>query len=69
MYTVADIAKLIGGTLEGDGTAQLQGFAGIEQAKAGDLSFLANMKYEPYLYTTHASATRSLLRHSLALRL
>ncbi len=56
MYTVADIAKLIGGTLEGDGTAQLQGFAGIEQAKAGDLSFLANMKYEPYLYTTHASA-------------
>ena len=47
MYTVADIAKLIGGTIEGDGTAQLQGFAGIEQAKAGDLSFLANMKYAP----------------------
>ena len=56
MYTVADIAKLIGGSLEGDGTASLQGFAGIEQAKAGDLTFLANMKYEPYIYTTKASA-------------
>lgn len=43
--TVADIATHIGGTLQGDDSVELTGFAGAEQAKAGDLTFAENAAY------------------------
>jgi UDP-3-O-[3-hydroxymyristoyl] glucosamine N-acyltransferase len=50
------IAERIGCRLEGDGSIDITGVAGIEQAEAGHLTFLANPKYAPALATTRASA-------------
>ena len=55
-FTVSQVAELIGGTVEGDGDAQITQFGKIQEAGKGDISFLANLKYEQYLYTTKASA-------------
>jgi UDP-3-O-[3-hydroxymyristoyl] glucosamine N-acyltransferase len=54
-FSAAQIAEWIQGTIEGNSDATVQSFGKIEEAKPGDLSFLANPKYEPYLYTTQAS--------------
>jgi UDP-3-O-[3-hydroxymyristoyl] glucosamine N-acyltransferase len=54
-----DIADRLGCRLEG-GTAhaniEIRRVAGIEHAQPGDLTFLANAKYHPFLATTAASA-------------
>jgi len=49
------IAQLIDGKVEGDGNVEVSSFGKIEEAKKGQLAFLANPKYEDYLYTTNAS--------------
>ncbi len=49
------IALLINGTVEGDCKTEVSSFGKIEEAKQGQLAFLANPKYEDYLYTTNAS--------------
>jgi UDP-3-O-[3-hydroxymyristoyl] glucosamine N-acyltransferase len=54
-FTVAQIAMLINGKVEGDASAAVSSFGKIEEAKNGELAFLANPKYEEYLYTTSAS--------------
>ena len=54
--TPKGLAALTGGTIEGDGDAVLKGFAKIEEAKAGDLSFIANPKYAHFATTTYATA-------------
>jgi UDP-3-O-[3-hydroxymyristoyl] glucosamine N-acyltransferase len=41
---------------EGDGDIEIRRVAGIEQAEAGDLTFIANPKYQSQLATTRASA-------------
>jgi UDP-3-O-[3-hydroxymyristoyl] glucosamine N-acyltransferase len=46
---------LINGVVEGNPDASVDSFGKIEEAKAGQLSFLANPKYEEYFYTTQAS--------------
>ena len=46
---------LINGKIEGDPNAAVGAFGKIEEAVKGQLSFLANPKYEEYLYTTGAS--------------
>ena len=46
---------LIGGQVEGDPNTTVVSFGKIEEAVAGQLAFLANPKYEDYLYTTQAS--------------
>lgn len=53
---IGDVAALLDGRLEGDQGISLTGFAGIEDASSGQLTFLANPAYEPHLYTTCASA-------------
>ena len=55
-FTAGQIAHVLGGTVEGDATAAVTGLAKIEEAGAGSLAFLANAKYEPFLYTTRATA-------------
>ena len=54
-FTAQEIAFLLNGTVEGDPLVSVSQLAKIEEAGAGSLSFLANPKYEPYLYTTKAS--------------
>lgn len=54
--TVAEIAKKIGGVLEGDGTAEVTGLAGILEAQAGDITFLANPRYASAVAKTKAAA-------------
>lgn len=55
-FTAGMIARILNGTVEGDPETKLNTVARIEEGKTGALSFLSNPKYEPYLYTTDASA-------------
>lgn len=54
-FTAAQIAMLIQGSIEGDPEAKVNSFGKIEEAKQGQLSFLANPKYEDFLYSSGAS--------------
>jgi len=54
-FSAAQIALLINGKTEGDANVTVGSFGKIEEAGAGQLAFLANPKYEEYLYTTGAS--------------
>ena len=49
------IAQLIGGKVDGNGKVEVSSFGKIEEAKQGQLAFLANPKYEDFLYVTKAS--------------
>ena len=55
-FTLQQIADLIGGTVEGDASAEVSTLSKIEEAEPGSISFLSNMKYEPEIYTTRATA-------------
>ena len=55
-FSIQQIAALIGGKIEGDGNKIVSSFSKIEEAETGNLAFLANPKYEEFLYTTKASA-------------
>lgn len=46
---------LVNGSVEGDPETQVASFGKIEEARVGQLAFLANPKYEEYLYSTSAS--------------
>lgn len=52
--TSSGLAELIGGTVEGDADLPIKGFAKIEEAKEGDLTFIANPKYAHFIETTKA---------------
>ncbi len=54
-FTAAQIAMLVNGRIEGDADKAVASFGKIEEAKEGQLAFLANPKYEEFLYTTKAS--------------
>ena len=53
---LGEIARLVGGTLEGPAEARVQRVAGLEEAGGEDLSFLANARYRAALATTRAGA-------------
>jgi UDP-3-O-[3-hydroxymyristoyl] glucosamine N-acyltransferase len=54
-FTAAQISILLNGKLEGSAETAVSSFGKIEEAQEGQLTFLANPKYEEYLYTTNAS--------------
>jgi UDP-3-O-[3-hydroxymyristoyl] glucosamine N-acyltransferase len=54
-FSANQIAQLVNGKVEGDPAVAVNSFGKIEEAQPGQLSFLANPKYEDYLYTTSAS--------------
>jgi len=54
-FSAAQISMLINGKTEGNAEVQVASFGKIEEAEAGQLAFLANPKYEDYLYNTRAS--------------
>jgi UDP-3-O-[3-hydroxymyristoyl] glucosamine N-acyltransferase len=51
-----EIAERLECRLEGDGEIDIQAVAGIEQARAGDLTFFVNPRYAAQLRATRASA-------------
>ncbi len=55
-FTINEIAKLLDGKIEGDGSQKIFNVNKIQEGKAGDISFLSNLKYEHYLYTTGSTA-------------
>lgn len=54
-FAAQEVAGLVSGRVAGDPTVLVSNFAKIEEAQAGDLAFLANPKYESFVYTTEAS--------------
>lgn len=54
-FTASQIASLINGKVEGDETVSVSSFGKIENATNGQLTFLANPKYEEHLHSTNAS--------------
>ena len=54
-FTAAQISILVNGKIEGNAEAAVTSFGKIEEAEQGQLTFLANPKYEEYLYSTKAS--------------
>jgi len=54
-FSALQIAALINGKTEGNANISVNSFGKIEEAEDGQLAFLANPKYEEYLYSTKAS--------------
>ncbi len=55
-FSVQQIANLLGARIEGDPTAKITAFAKIQEGFPGAISFLANPKYEEYIYSTQSTA-------------
>jgi len=53
---LSELAGRLGALLEGNGDVEISGVAGIREARAGQITFLANPKYDSFLATTEASA-------------
>lgn len=54
-FTAKQIAGILNGTIEGDPEVEVQELSKIEEGKVGSLTFLANKKYNPFIYDTEAS--------------
>lgn len=55
-FTAKEIADHLGGKVVGNPEVVLTDFSSIEKGREGALSFLSNMQYESYLYSTKSSA-------------
>jgi UDP-3-O-[3-hydroxymyristoyl] glucosamine N-acyltransferase len=55
-FTVEQIAQMLNGEVKGNKTLKINQLAKIEEGSTGTISFLANPKYEHYIYTTLATA-------------
>lgn len=53
--TAAQLCQLLKGEIIGNPDVLVKKPGKIEEAKEGDITFLANPKYEPFAYTTNAS--------------
>lgn len=65
-FSVEQIAQWIGATIEGEPSAVIDHFVAIEEGDSNGISFLANPKYESYLYQT--SATAVIISNDLVLK-
>jgi len=54
-FTAQQISDLINGKIEGDAEVAVFEMSKIEEAEEGSISFLANPKYENYIYSSNAS--------------
>ncbi len=54
-FTAQQIAGLLNGQIEGNADVKISKLSKIEEGEPGSISFLANPKYTPYLYSTKAS--------------
>lgn len=56
MYTLKELAQLIGGRIKGDENLIINDIKTLEEADAGSISFIANQKYKSLVFQTKASA-------------
>jgi len=56
-FTAEQIAGILDGEIQGNPEAKVSKLAKIEEGVDGALTFLANPKYTPHIYTTQASVT------------
>lgn len=56
-FTAAQIAGILEGDIVGDPDVEVSKLSKIEEGTEGSLTFLANPKYKPYIYSTQASIT------------
>ncbi|REG86134.1 UDP-3-O-(3-hydroxymyristoyl)glucosamine N-acyltransferase [Winogradskyella sediminis] len=56
-FTAEQIAGILEGIVVGDPNIEVSKLAKIEEGTEGSLTFLSNLKYTPYIYTTKASIT------------
>ncbi len=54
-FTAEMIASYLGGDIVGDSGTKVSEFAKIEEGREGALSFIANPKYEHYIYETRST--------------
>ena len=54
-FTAQQIAEILNGEIVGNAEVEVNSLAKIEEGKKGDLCFLSNEKYTPYIYKTKAS--------------
>ncbi len=54
--TLGELSRLVSGKVHGDASIKITGFAGLEEAQPGQISFLSNKKYLPLIKKTQASA-------------
>jgi UDP-3-O-[3-hydroxymyristoyl] glucosamine N-acyltransferase len=54
-FKAKDIAAFLNGEVIGNGDVEVTNVSKIEEGKPGTLAFLANIKYENYIYSTEAS--------------
>lgn len=54
-FSAAQIAQWTNGEVVGNPDVQVNDFSKIEEGHQGSITFLANPKYTPYIYTTDAS--------------
>ena len=54
-FTAQQIAELLKGKIEGNSNALVSDMAKIEEGKPGTITFLANNKYEEFIYSTAAT--------------
>ncbi|MBV1911132.1 MAG: UDP-3-O-(3-hydroxymyristoyl)glucosamine N-acyltransferase [Kangiellaceae bacterium] len=54
VLTVAEIAKIVGGKVEGDGRLSISAVASLDVAQPHEISFLSNPKFEEQLNTTQS---------------
>lgn len=55
-FTVSQIAAILNGKVEGNAEEEISSLGKIQDAGKGDITFLANLKYEDHIYGTKASA-------------
>lgn len=55
-FTIDQVALMLQGEVRGSGEETVNMLAKIQEARKGQITFLSNPKYEPYIYTTQASA-------------
>ena len=56
-FTAAQIAGILEGDVIGNPDVEVSKLSKIEEGTEGSLTFLANPKYKPYIYSTQASIT------------
>jgi UDP-3-O-[3-hydroxymyristoyl] glucosamine N-acyltransferase len=56
-FTASQIANILEGEVDGNPEVLVSKLAKIEEGVQGSLTFLANPKYTPYIYSTEASVT------------
>jgi UDP-3-O-[3-hydroxymyristoyl] glucosamine N-acyltransferase len=55
-FTIKQIALMLDGEVKGDESAKVKMLGKIQDAKPGQIAFLANPKYEQFIYSTQATA-------------